>query len=184
MRPRSTRDLGLEGEPEEDSFDDLILHVDGYLCELKDAQIRGGLHTLGQSPQGEVLVELVLAITRLAHGRIPSLRATVAESLGLDLAEATSLDRVEEACRTMVEAAQARHWVIDPSDPPTLQWICTWLVPRLAQTTDEIDNLLRGLNGRYVPAGPSGACRPEGGRTSCPPVETSTRWTRNPFPPN
>jgi cobaltochelatase CobN len=31
------------------------------------------------------------------------------------------------------------------------------LVPKLAQTTDEIDNLLVGLNGRYVPAGPSGA---------------------------
>ncbi len=151
------RDLGLEGAPEGDGFDDLILHVDGYLCELKDAQIRGGLHTLGQSPEGDVLVELVLAITRLAHGRIASLRVTVAESLGLDLADATALDRVEAACRTMVEAGQARHWAVDPSDPPTMQWICTWLVPKLAQTTDEIDNLLTGLNGRYVPAGPSGA---------------------------
>jgi cobaltochelatase CobN len=31
------------------------------------------------------------------------------------------------------------------------------LVPRLAQTTDEIANTLRALDGRYVPAGPSGA---------------------------
>ena len=31
------------------------------------------------------------------------------------------------------------------------------LRPALARTTDEITNLLRGLDGRYVPAGPSGA---------------------------
>ncbi len=151
------RDLGLEGAPEDDGFDELILHVDGYLCELKDAQIRGGLHTLGEVPEGDVLVELVLAITRLAHGRIPSLRATVAESLGLDLTDATSLDRIEAACRSLVEAAAARTWEVDPADPLTVQWICQWLVPKLALTTDEIDNLLVGLNGRYVPAGPSGA---------------------------
>ncbi len=36
----------------DEAFDDLVLHVDGYLCELKDAQIRGGLHVLGQPPDG------------------------------------------------------------------------------------------------------------------------------------
>ena len=152
------RDLGLEGEPEEDGFDDLILHVDGYLCELKDAQIRGGLHTLGQSPEGDVLVELVLAITRLGprphslvagHGG----RVTRARPCRCHLA------RPGRSGLPHHGGGGRRHatWVVDPSDPPTMQWICTWLVPRLAQTTDEIDNLLVGLNGRYVPAGPSGA---------------------------
>src|SRR6185295_8208528 len=42
-------------------------------------------------------------------------------------------------------------------DSRTIQWACDWLVPRLAETGDEITNLLRGLDGRYVPAGPSGA---------------------------
>ena len=37
-----------------------------------------------------------------------------------------------------------------------MQWVCDWLVPNLARATDEIDNLLTGLAGRYVPAGPSG----------------------------
>jgi cobaltochelatase CobN len=35
-------------------------------------------------------------------------------------------------------------------------WICDWLVPNLQRAGDEIDNLLAGLDGRYVPAGPSG----------------------------
>src|SRR5262249_15133486 len=38
-----------------------------------------------------------------------------------------------------------------------LSYVCTRLVPALRQTSDEIDNLLKGLDGRFVPAGPSGA---------------------------
>jgi cobaltochelatase CobN len=151
------RDLGLDGAPDSDGFDDLILHVDGYLCELKDAQIRGGLHTLGQAPEGDVLIELVLAITRLPHGRIPSLRASVADQLGLDHGDPATLDRIEAACRRLLEGAAARQWRPDDGDLLTLQWICSWLVPKLALTTDEIDNLLVGLDGGYVPSGPSGA---------------------------
>lgn len=45
-------DLGLTERPEEDSFDDMLLHVDGWLCEIKDVQIRDGLHILGQNPTG------------------------------------------------------------------------------------------------------------------------------------
>jgi cobaltochelatase CobN len=45
------RDLGVEEQPEE--FGDFLNHVDGYLCEIKDLPIRGGLHTLGKPPEGE-----------------------------------------------------------------------------------------------------------------------------------
>jgi len=150
------RDLGLDSAPEGSDFDDVIVNVDGYLCGLKDAQIRGGLHTLGDPPDGEGLVDLVLAITRLGHGRIPSLRATVADDLGLDLQVPQSLDRVEAHCRSLVEDAAARNWWVDDHDLPTMQWVCSWLVPNLRRSTDEITNLLAGLRGRYVPAGPSG----------------------------
>src|SRR6202011_1292582 len=80
------RDLGVDEAPDGDLFDDLVLHVDGYLCELKDAQIRGGLHVLGRPPEGEAELDLVLALTRLPQGAVPSLRATVAAELGVDLA--------------------------------------------------------------------------------------------------
>ncbi|MGN6129870.1 MAG: cobaltochelatase subunit CobN, partial [Nocardioidaceae bacterium] len=40
------RDLGLEERPGDEEFDDFLLHVDGWLCEIKDAQIRDGLHVL------------------------------------------------------------------------------------------------------------------------------------------
>ena len=57
-------DLGLNAPPEEEVFDEFVLHVDGWLCEIKDAQIRDGLHVLGQPPQGEELINLVLAVLR------------------------------------------------------------------------------------------------------------------------
>src|SRR5947209_19989106 len=42
----------------------LIQELDGYLCELAGAQIRDGLHVLGQVPDGEQLVGLLQALTR------------------------------------------------------------------------------------------------------------------------
>ena len=57
-------DLGLADRPDEDSFDDMLLHVDGWLCEIKDVQIRDGLHILAQTPTGEAELNLVLAILR------------------------------------------------------------------------------------------------------------------------
>src|SRR4028119_1473981 len=38
--------------------------IDGYLCELKEAQIRDGLHIFGQCPQGRQLQDLIVAIAR------------------------------------------------------------------------------------------------------------------------
>jgi cobaltochelatase CobN len=55
-------DLGLESRPHDAEFDDFLLHVDGWLCEVKDAQIRDGLHVLGAAPEGAQRVGLVLAM--------------------------------------------------------------------------------------------------------------------------
>ena len=77
-------DLGLDERPGDDSFDDMLLHVDGWLCEIKDVQIRDGLHVLGVKPTGGVELDLVLAILRArqlfgGEQRVPGLR----QALGL-----------------------------------------------------------------------------------------------------
>ena len=59
------------------------MHIDGYLCELKDSQIRDGLHILGRVPEGEDRINLLLALTRLDNGAVPSLRRSVAEAMDL-----------------------------------------------------------------------------------------------------
>ncbi len=52
----------------------LIQELDGYLCELAGAQIRDGLHILGQVPEGEQMVGLLQALTRIPNLDVPSLR--------------------------------------------------------------------------------------------------------------
>ncbi|MFC4561307.1 cobaltochelatase subunit CobN [Nocardiopsis mangrovi] len=82
-------DLHREEMPGDEEFDDFVMHVDGYLCEIKDVQIRDGLHTLGVAPEGEARVNLVLAVVRAAQvwagraGALPGLRAALAEAFGL-----------------------------------------------------------------------------------------------------
>ncbi|HEY3752652.1 MAG TPA: cobaltochelatase subunit CobN, partial [Pseudonocardiaceae bacterium] len=83
-------DLHTEAQPDAAEFDDFVLHVDGYLCEIKDVQIRDGLHILGRAPVGEELVNDVLAVLRARQvfggkvGALPGLRAALAVHFGLD----------------------------------------------------------------------------------------------------
>jgi cobaltochelatase CobN len=178
---RLDHDLGLDQRPHDAEFDEFLLHVDGWLCEVKDAQIRDGLHVLGAAPTGEARVNLVLAILRARQvwggqaGAVPGLRAA------LGLADATApepataeVDRVEELARALVLGMEQRSWAVEAveavaaavlgeDDPraadvaPVLTFAATEVVPRLARTTDEITALLHALDGGYVPAGPSGS---------------------------
>src|SRR5262249_6830329 len=51
------RDLDCAESPTVDNILPLLNRLDGYLCEIKEAQIRDGLHVLGQLPQGDQLVD-------------------------------------------------------------------------------------------------------------------------------
>ncbi|MCD0483177.1 cobaltochelatase subunit CobN [Streptacidiphilus sp. ASG 303] len=83
-------DLHVDEQPADDDFDAFVMHVDGYLCEIKDVQIRDGLHVLGGGPVGAARVNLVLAVLRASQvwgGRadaLPGLRAALAAEFGLD----------------------------------------------------------------------------------------------------
>ncbi|MET7708637.1 cobaltochelatase subunit CobN [Micromonospora sp. NPDC005413] len=82
-------DLHAEAMPDADDFDDFVLHLDGYLCEVKDVQIRDGLHILADAPTGEPRVNLVLAVLRAPQiwggaRALPGLRQALAVVYGLD----------------------------------------------------------------------------------------------------
>jgi len=164
------RDLGLDDRPEDDEFDDFLLHVDGWLCEIKDAQIRDGLHVLGEAPQGAARVNLVLAILRAAQvwgGKdhaVPGLRTALGLKEG---AETTAVDEIEGRARGLVEAMEAAGWdagadTIDalqesPDVRTCLRFAATEVVPRLAGTAGELDAIMRALAGGFVRPGPSGS---------------------------
>ena len=162
-------DLGLDDRPDEDSFDDMLLHVDGWLCEIKDVQIRDGLHILGEKPTGEAEIDLVLAILRArqlfgGEQSVPGLR----QALGLaedGHDERTAVDAAETQARELVVALAASGWDSGSVDTLTdnadvaaiLRFAATEVVPRLAGTTEEIPQILRALDGGFIAAGPSGS---------------------------
>ncbi|MYE54804.1 MAG: hypothetical protein F4X34_06365 [Chloroflexi bacterium] len=199
-------DLNVHEIP--DDFDDFILHIDGYICELKDAQIRDGLHTLGEAPESEMLIGLLLALTRLNNGDIPGLRQAIGDALGIDYAammrdrsapvdtdtqsaissfvlslskDATDyaepirsagdvVERLEAMAHKLYERLYetdfdsasvervATDMLVDTGDVPrVLRYVCESIYPALTQTTDEIDALLRGFDGRFISPGPAGA---------------------------
>ena len=77
-------DLGLDAGMAPEDAGVLVEHLDGYLCEVKDVQIKDGLHVLGVVPEGPHLRGLVAAIGRHGSGCVPGLRRAVAAAFGLD----------------------------------------------------------------------------------------------------
>lgn len=79
------QDIGIAIDEREE---DALAKLDGYLCELKELQIRDGLHVFGQSPDGKLLNDLLVALVRVprgsGEGENASLHRALANDLGLD----------------------------------------------------------------------------------------------------
>jgi cobaltochelatase CobN len=169
------RELGLIDKPDEERFDDIIMQIDGWLCEIKDSQIRDGLHVLGQAPSGEPKIDLVLAVLRArqlwgGNRHVVGLR----EALGLDedARDRKGADRFEAIARDLIAAIDAGGWsdsaidkamelVPSSSDAVEVRRVLEFAIaevsPRMDKTTDELDNIVNALRGGFVPAGPSGS---------------------------
>ncbi|MEB3323064.1 MAG: cobaltochelatase subunit CobN [Synechococcaceae cyanobacterium] len=80
---RELEALRLPGAADEDP-EARLEAADGYLCELKEAQIRLGLHTFGTLPEPGRLAELALCLARPPQGGRPGLTQALAHDLGLD----------------------------------------------------------------------------------------------------
>ncbi|GBO56283.1 CobN component of cobalt chelatase involved in B12 biosynthesis [Pseudanabaena sp. lw0831] len=202
------QDLGISLDRLEDSLNTILTTADGYLCEIKEAQIRDGLHIFGQCPEGRQLRDLVVAIARNPNVNRIGLTRAIAQDWGLDFDPLTAdlgellassshprlancriigdaVEVLEEYAAELVETLINRQCskidnVSAPlapqfwggseilQSPPVLgdlggeivaelTWIRDRLLPSLYKTNQEITNLLRGLNGEYVPSGASGA---------------------------
>ena len=186
------QDLGIDSI-NNDSLSQFLTIADGYLCELKEAQIRDGLHILGSCPKDTQLRDLVISITRYPSLDRMGLITALATDFNLDVNPLTAnleesfsyansskiipeeicfnlkqcriigdvIEVLETYAQTLVEnlinsdnIEQFNHL---PCTQKELNWSKTFLLPNLYETPQEITNLLRGLNGKYVPSGASGA---------------------------
>jgi cobaltochelatase CobN len=180
------RDLGIEIDVEAKASvslpEELLTRADGYLCELKESQIRDGLHIFGQCPQGRQLRDLIVAIARHPTKSRLGLTRALAQDWELDFDPLTAdLSETRDSrgmnCRTLGDwvelleqhAAELVEQLIQnpkskiqtssvkDATQRELDWISDRLLPPLQQTNQELTQLVRGLDGQYVPSGPSGA---------------------------
>ena len=78
------QDLGLGLPSNLKDLNPLLTVADSYLCELKEAQIRDGLHILGQIPPTKQLRDLAISIARSPYYQRLGLTQAIALDLGLD----------------------------------------------------------------------------------------------------
>jgi len=174
------KDCGFAG----DDDDTALAKLDNHLCELKEMQIRDGLHILGSAPEGDQLTDLLVALARLPRGEAAgeaSLMRALATDLGLDFdpldcamaepwtgpkpaalgngawrSHGDTVERLEDLARSLVMGQEP-----DPAWQRTiaiLDEIESHIRPAvLASGEAETAALLAGLDGRLVAPGPSGA---------------------------
>ncbi len=164
-----------------------LAKLDAYLCELKEAQIRDGLHVFGCAPPTEQVRDLTVALLRIprgdGQGENASLLRTLAEDFGLafdpldvDMAlpwqgkrpaalAAISAELWRTAGDTVERLELYAQMLVDgvvPSPGPVSEGVMKHLkdsvAPRLSACgPEEGAGLLRALEGRFVAPGASGA---------------------------
>ncbi|WP_135080978.1 cobaltochelatase subunit CobN [Terasakiella sp. SH-1] len=185
-----SRTTGLDedcGIARDDDEEEALAKLDNHLCELKELQIRDGLHIFGESPLDRQLNDLLVALVRVprnkGEGRDASLIRALADDLDLnfdplecdmagpwaglkpeilqgDGAWRTNGDTVE---RLEILAAKIISNDIDVSPYMTrtkevLSYVDEVVRPNVQSCGDEeIAAILKGLDGGFVLPGASGA---------------------------
>jgi cobaltochelatase CobN len=174
-----------------DDTDAALAKLDNHLCELKEAQIRDGLHIFGRAPEGAMLDELLVALTRLPRGKDEGRSQSLIRALAADLELGVDFDPLNTKLGdpwngphpAALQRISTDAWRLQGDTVERLEILALGLVsgielllpawtrtrdvlafidedlrPRVASCGDaELTNLLRGLDGRFVPPGPSGA---------------------------
>ena len=174
------KELDIPDDVSAEDFEKELGRIHDYITDLKDTIIRDGLHVIGKAPEGELLEESVYSLTRLKNGDIPSLRSSVASSMGYVLD-----DILDDSCG--MTGGELNSVILDSIDRRTMEiigvmqslgydrgrcmelaggsgdlgdvidFICSFVAPNLARMTDEMDNMMHACDGGYVLPGPSGA---------------------------
>lgn len=176
-------DVGMTGEDEDTD----LAKLDAYLCELKEAQIRDGLHIFGQSPTDRLERDLVQALARVPRGDgkggDASLMRALATDFGLDfdpldaeMAAPWTGPRPKELIGLSTDTWRSYGDTIERLELYSAILIADTLTapgPQTQAVLEEIENsirpavaasgpaegtgLLQALDGKFLAPGPSGA---------------------------
>lgn len=178
-------EAGIRDDSTSEEIDESIVRLYDYVEEVKENIIKDGLHIFGKVPESERMLEMIYCLTRLPNDSVPSLPRSIAEAKGYDLIQlqdhasdidpltnrfngevaedianltmqfierCTSVDWEHTACSEIIDSEFSGNGNLHS----VATFICGELYPNIRKTTYEIDSLLHGLDGGYVPPGPSG----------------------------
>jgi cobaltochelatase CobN len=126
---------GGVGSCDEALLSQFLNTADGYLCELKEAQIRDGLHIFGQCPQDTQLRDLVVAIARNPN----------ANRLGLT--RAIALDWEWDFDPLTADLGEELVGFVAPVNPPKSPFLRGTLNIDSSTDLDPVPPFLRGARG-------------------------------------
>ncbi|MFT6153249.1 MAG: cobaltochelatase CobN [Bermanella sp.] len=120
---------------------EVLNQLDAYLCEIKEAQIRHGLHILGTLPSNDKLADTLVALLRLPRGKDPS-------SNGLLHNLATDLNLKIQGFAFDPLAAQTDIWV--GKQPDVLKNISQSVWRTEADTRERLELLAVNFMHKYI----------------------------------
>jgi cobaltochelatase CobN len=152
------------------------------LSKIRNTQIQKGMHIFGEVPEGEKRLDFINSIIRFDSGEL-SPRRIIAAVVGLDLSELLTnqdkySDEHEASNGALLERLEniTKHFIWAVLNEPDVQYETIFSckispeqidnldvvrdrirdINRRIDDSKEIDSLLHGFNGKYIPAGPSG----------------------------
>jgi cobaltochelatase CobN len=170
------RDLEIDETRAFADFEAFARRLHSYISDLADTAISDGLHILGEAPMGAQLVEYLAQLVRLPNGSVPSLRELIARQWGYDYdallrdrgapdptgrfpSAGAAIEAIHAEVLRQIQAVLDGDAAACEAGPlaPALSYVRDALIPRLAQTGDELASIHAALGGRHVLPGGSGA---------------------------
>ncbi|WP_040327274.1 cobaltochelatase subunit CobN [Clostridium ihumii] len=179
-------DLNIkEEELREDSFNS-IEKLHGWIEEIKCSLIKDGLHIFGVAPKEKRYVNMIVALLNLPNGEVPSLIESVCIAKNInyntlkdkpyeknenDETNLMILDKLLDLSRRIIDDFHKENYSEDSitsiitkyfdkekaSDlDKVLKFVSKVVTKKLNDTTDELKNLIKGVNGEFVSSGGSG----------------------------
>ena len=151
-----------------------------WVSELKNSTVKDGLHIYGKVPEGKLYDNLMRMLVRVRNGNIPSLNDSILTAQGYDpeqvkdapagdfggVSGSMLYEGAVSAARRITAALSARQYDPDGIEPivaaeafpastddlkRVLRFLCEVVKPKLDHITDEMDHLIGGTSGRFVP---------------------------------
>jgi len=157
-------ELAVDGDASED---DVLAELDTFLCDIKEAQIRDGLHRLGVCPEGDQLTDTLVALLRLPRGQSPAHHG-ILHNLALDLGlvddQGQAFDPLQSSAKPwlgprpeLLQRISDSAWRTDADTRERLELVASaWIrgfitdAPEASAVSDAAQHVFAALASRYI----------------------------------